>query len=226
MRGEGEGGVRGGVRWEEADFPYLRSLEVLVFMEDVVRGKRITGVVKNGAFEDVVDGIERGWDGNEKKRANILRFGRSATALLGLQGADISTMSTSSVTPQDILDFWFGKGNFGDAAKMNDPSNFGEQNVMWFGMNSDYTPATSTSKAQADAKCCEYIPIIRAAGNGEYSNDPSWSTPTGLYAREHFRHACCLFDCFVFARFFSPRASRYCGRSGSTALPSFGCACT
>ncbi|GMI39730.1 hypothetical protein TrCOL_g3309 [Triparma columacea] len=88
----------------------------------------------------------------------------------------------SSSSPEDVLNFWFGEGVFG-TDKMKDPSSTSAKMPLWFGMNSDYTPASSSLRSSLDSSCKTFSPLIRHFGKSLPPPSPVWETPLGLYAR-------------------------------------------
>jgi uncharacterized protein (DUF924 family) len=92
----------------------------------------------------------------------------------------ITRNMNSSITPMNVLDFWFGEGAW-DTEKMNDMS---PRMPLWFGMNgTTYHPISVEEKNANDATCLIYADLIRSSGRGELMDKKEWITPSGLYAQ-------------------------------------------
>lgn len=95
-----------------------------------------------------------------------------------------ASISWKSQTPREVLSFWFGPGNYWDAAKMSSPGTaLATQNPLWWGMRADFSGKLSQDeKAAVDESCRAYAEVIRACGRGELVG-PMWESPDGIYAQ-------------------------------------------
>lgn len=86
------------------------------------------------------------------------------------------------VSPDEVLDYWFGVGAFGNPEVMSKP--MPSQAPIHWGMKADFSGPTSPEEKLAidSAIKRKFAEAIRAAGDGKLTR-AEWETNEGIYAK-------------------------------------------
>lgn len=86
------------------------------------------------------------------------------------------------VSPNEVLDFWFGKDAFGNPEVMSKP--IPSQMSLHWGMKPDMSgPISPEEKTAIDESVrSQFAEAIRACGDGKLTG-PEWETNEGIYAQ-------------------------------------------